>query len=76
MYSGIKPKVNRKDYPCLMQDSQGNVFLVRSPSSATLIYREPEAIMNTHISKVGDFGVGLNLSHLRPFVGEITLGEN
>ncbi len=76
MYSGIKPKVRQKDYPCLMQDKQGNVYLMSDIETGTMVYKSPEAISPYGLSKVGDHAWDLLPSGLRPFSGEITLGEN
>ncbi len=76
MYSGIKPKVRQKDYPCLMQDKEGNVYLMRKDGEGTLVYRVAESLMPFGVSKVGDISTGLFPTFLRPFLGEITLGED
>ncbi len=76
MYSGIKPKVRKKDYPCLMQDSQGNVYLMSEAIEGTLVYKSPEAIMPVDMYFPGDYSQDLSFLSLTPFSGEITLGEN
>ncbi len=75
MYTG--KRTNRKDltFPRLMQDGQGNVYLMRAPNAGMLVYKAPEAIMRTGLVCIGDYSSTLTGDGLVPFRGEIILGE-